>query len=187
VLRGAVPAQQRSSVRGERGGLRALVWLSWLPMRTMLSALLSCARGEMVFLGLAEEGDFPHTGPWHCDGWVDHYSCYYYFGRLICMDPFDERFFNSSGFFSANMVDKGHVVYNDQAGGHCCWLDASDWWIFCCTFLLLEVLIEQSMAGFLGWVTGVVADLLDWVVGVRSSTGDGAGSCPQVMSLLQCL
>ncbi len=37
------------------------------------------------------------------------------------------------------------------------------------------------MAGFLGWVTGVVADLLDWVVGVRSSAGDGAGSRPQVM------
>jgi hypothetical protein len=79
------------------------------------------------------------------------------------------------------MGDKGCIVYDDQAGGHCCWLDAGDWWIFCRTFLLLEVPIEQSMAGFLGWVTGEVADLLNWVVGVRSSAGDGAGPRPQVM------
>ncbi len=54
--------------------------------------------GQNRFLVLAEEGDFPRTGPWHCDGWVDDYSHYYYFGCLVYMDPFDERFFNSSGF-----------------------------------------------------------------------------------------
>jgi hypothetical protein len=143
--------------------------------------------GQNGFLVLAEDGDFPRTGPWHRDGWVDDYSHYYYFGRLVYMDPFDERFFNSLGFFSAHMVDKGHIVYDHQAGGHCCWLDAGDWWIFCRTFLLLEIPIEQSMAGFLGWVTGVVADLLDWVVGVRSSTGGGAGSRPQVMEFASVL
>ncbi len=34
--------------------------------------------GRNGFLVLAEEGDFPRTGPWHCDGWVvDDYSRYY--------------------------------------------------------------------------------------------------------------
>jgi hypothetical protein len=31
------------------------------------------------------------------------------------------------GVFSAHMGDKGHIVYDDQVGGHCCWLDAVDW------------------------------------------------------------
>ncbi len=66
------------------------------------------------------------------------------------MDPFNKRFFNSSVFFSAHMGDKGRIVYDDQAGGHCCWLDAGDWWIFCRTFLLLKVPTEQNMVGFLG-------------------------------------
>jgi hypothetical protein len=69
--------------------------------------------GRNGFLVLAEEGDFPCTGPWHRDGWVDDYSRYYYFGRLVYMDPFDERFFDSSGFFSAHMGDKGRIVYDD--------------------------------------------------------------------------
>jgi hypothetical protein len=139
------------------------------------------------FLVLAEEGDFPRTGPWHRDGWVDDYSRYYYFGCLVYMDPFNERFFDSLGVFSAHMGDKGRIVYDDQVGGHCCWLDAGDWWMFCPTFLLLEVPIEQSMAGFLSWVTGVVTDLLDWVVGVRSSAGDWAGPHPQVMEFASVL
>ena len=54
--------------------------------------------GQNGFLVLAEEGDFSHTGPWHRDGWVDDYSHYYYFGCLVYMDPFDERFFDSLGF-----------------------------------------------------------------------------------------
>ncbi len=33
----------------------------------------------------------------------------------------------------------------------------------------------------MGWVTGVVGDLFDWVVGVRSSAVDGSVSPPQVM------
>jgi hypothetical protein len=103
------------------------------------------------------------------------------------MDPFDERFFNSLGFFSAHVGDNGCIVYNDQAGGHCCWLDAGNWWIFCCMFSLLEVPIEQSMVGSLGWVTGVVADLFNWVVGVWSSVGDGAGSHLQVMEFASVL
>ncbi len=78
-------------------------------------------------------------------------------------------------------------MYNNQAGGHCCWLDASDWWIFCCTFLLLEVLVEQSLEDVLGWVTGMVADLLDWVVGVWTFTGNGAGLHPQVMDFASML
>ncbi len=86
--------------------------------------------GQNGFLVLAEEGDFPCTGPWHCNGWVDDYSHYHCFGRLIYMDPFDKRFFDSSGVFSAHMVDKGCIVYDKEAGGHCCWLDAGDWWIF---------------------------------------------------------
>ena len=45
------------------------------------------------FLVLAEEGDFPRTGPWHRNGWVMEFSRYYYFGRMVYMDPFDERFF----------------------------------------------------------------------------------------------
>jgi hypothetical protein len=47
VLHG-VPAQRRSSARGERGGLRALAWPTWLPIGMMLFVLLSCARGKMV-------------------------------------------------------------------------------------------------------------------------------------------
>jgi hypothetical protein len=43
------------------------------------------------------------------------------------------------------------------------------------------------MEGFLGWVMGVVADLLDWVVGVWSSADDGAGSYPQVMDFSSVL
>jgi hypothetical protein len=58
------------------------------------------------------------------------------------MDPFDKWFFNSLGFFSAHMGDRGCTVNNDQAGGHCCWLDVGNWLIFCRTFLLLEVPIE---------------------------------------------
>ena len=55
------------------------------------------------FLVLAEEGDFPHTGPWHHNGWVVEFSQYYYFGRMVYMDPFDERLFDSScsGFKTA--------------------------------------------------------------------------------------
>jgi hypothetical protein len=66
-------------------------------------------------------------------------------------------------------------------------LDAGDWWILCRTFLLLKVPIEQNMEGFLSWVTGVVADLLDWVVGVWSSVGGGVGSHPQVMEFASVL
>jgi hypothetical protein len=130
--------------------------------------------GQNGFLVVAEEGDFPCTGPWHHNGWVDDYSRYYCFSHLVYMDPFDERIFDSLGGFSAHMGGEGCIVYNDQAGRHCWWLDAGNWWIFCCTFLLLEVPIEQNITGFLGWVTGVVADLLNWV-------GGGVGLHPQVM------
>jgi hypothetical protein len=102
------------------------------------------------FLVLAEEGDFLRTRPGNCDGWVVKISRYYYFGRMVYMDPFDERFFDSLGFFSANSIPKSHVAFDDQVGGYCCWLDAGDWWIFCWSFLLLEAPIGQSMEGFLG-------------------------------------
>ncbi len=156
--------------------------------KNAVSVAVLCV-GRNGFLVVAEEGDFPSTGPWHRDGWVDDSSQYYYFGLLVYMDnPFDERFFNSSGGFSAhNMGDKGRIVYDDQVGGQCCWLDAVDWWVFCCTFLLHEVSIEQNMVGFLGWVTGVAADLLDWAVDVRSSAGGGVGSHPQVMEFASVL
>ncbi len=72
-------------------------------------------------------------------------------------------------------------MYDNQASKHWCWLDAGDWWIFWCMFLLLEVPIEQRMEGFLDWVTGVVADLLDCFVGVRSSAVDWGGLHLQVM------
>jgi hypothetical protein len=55
-----------------------------------------------------------------------------------------------------------------------------DWWIFCRHFLLVDVPIKQTMEGFLGWVTGVISDLLSWVVGVRASD-DGGGTSPRVM------
>ncbi len=54
--------------------------------------------GQNSFLVVAEKGNFLCTGPWHCDGWVNDYLQYYYFVRLVYMDLFDERFFNSSGF-----------------------------------------------------------------------------------------
>ncbi len=72
--------------------------------------------GRNGFMVLAEEGDFPRTRPWHRDGWVDDYSHYCYFGRLVYMDPFDERFFDSSGFFSAHMVDKGRTCLQRSGG-----------------------------------------------------------------------
>jgi hypothetical protein len=87
--------------------------------------------GQNDFLVVAEEGDFPHMGPWHHDGWVDDYSRYYHFGCLVYMDPFDERYFDSMGFFSAHMEQGSCIVYDDQVGGHCCWMNANDWWIFC--------------------------------------------------------
>ena len=90
------------------------------------------------FLVLADEGDFPCTGPWHCDGWVVEFSWYYYFGWMVYMDPFDERFFNSSVLFSTNSISKSCVAFDDQVGGYCCWLDAGNWWIFYRSFMLLE-------------------------------------------------
>ena len=35
------------------------------------------------FSVLAYYGGFLCTGPWHHDGWVDNFSCYFYFGRLV--------------------------------------------------------------------------------------------------------
>jgi hypothetical protein len=168
-------------------------WLEGAPLAQLASdredaarvAVLGMARND--FLVEAEEGDFPCTGLWHCNGWVDDYSWYYYFGCLVYMDPIDERFFNSLVFFSAHMGEGSRIVYDDQAGMHCYWLDAGDWWILFCKFLLLEVPIKQSMEGFLGWVRGVVADLLDWFVDVWSSTVDGGGSHPQVMHFASVL
>ena len=119
-------------------------------------------------LVLVQEGDFPCTGPWHHDGWVHEFSWYYYFGRLVYMDPFDKRFFNSSVFFSAHSIPRSCFAFDDQVSGYCCWLNAGNWWIFCWLFLLLEVPIEKSMEGFLGWVTVVLGNLFDWVVGVWS-------------------
>jgi hypothetical protein len=89
-------------------------WEGWLEV-TCLTQLASdeddavrvavlCA-GRNGFLVVAEEGGFPHTGHWHHNGWVDDYSRCYYFGCLVYMDPFDERFLNSLGFFSAHMWD----------------------------------------------------------------------------------
>jgi hypothetical protein len=72
------------------------------------------------FLVLAEEGDFPCTGPWHHNGWVVKFSWFYYFGRMVYMDPVNERFSNSSGFFSANSISKSRVAFDDQVGGYSC-------------------------------------------------------------------
>jgi hypothetical protein len=139
------------------------------------------------FLVLVEEGDFSRTRPWHRDGWVVEFSWYYYFGQMVYMDPFDERLFDSLGFFSAYSIPRGLIALDDQVGGYCCWLDAGDWWVVCRLFLLLEVPIDQNMEGFLGWVTRVVGDLFGWVVGVRSSAVDGSGSPLQVMDLASVL
>ncbi len=43
------------------------------------------------------------------------------------------------------------------------------------------------MEGFLGWVTEMVANLLDWFVGVWSSAVDEGGSHPQVMDFVSVL
>jgi hypothetical protein len=43
------------------------------------------------------------------------------------------------------------------------------------------------MECFLGWVTGVVGDLFDWVVGIGSSAVNGSGSSLQVMGLASVL
>jgi hypothetical protein len=53
----------------------------------------------------------------------------------------------------------------------------------------LETPIEQSMMAFFGWVTGEMAELLDWVVDVLVSLAVDEGSLPlQVMSfaLVSC-
>ena len=76
------------------------------------------------------------------------------------MYPFDERFVDSLGFFSANLIRRSSIAFDNQVGGYCCWLDAGEF--------LLEVPIEQIMEGFQGWVTGVVGELFDWVGGVLS-------------------
>jgi len=62
-----------------------------------------------------------------------------------------------------------------------------DWWIFSWSFLLLEAPIEQSMVGFLGWVMKMVADFLDWIVGVWSSVMDECGSPPQILGFATVL
>jgi hypothetical protein len=80
------------------------------------------------------------------------------------------------------MSDKGRDVW---AGGFFpVMLDAGDWWMFCHSFLLLEAPIKQSMDGFLGWVTGVVSNLLLWTVGIWASVDGGVagGSSPKVMN-----
>ncbi len=43
------------------------------------------------------------------------------------------------------------------------------------------------MGGFLGWVMGVVADLLDWFVGIWSLADDGGGLHLQVMDFASVL
>jgi hypothetical protein len=43
------------------------------------------------------------------------------------------------------------------------------------------------MEGILGWVTVVVGVLLDWVVGIWSSSVDGGGLPPQVMDFASVL
>ena len=69
-------------------------------------------------------------------------------------------FLGSSEFGYDQPADSDNLVH-----GLSIILDAGDWWIFRCTFLLLEAPIKQTMEGFLGWVMGVMSDLLTWVIG----------------------
>ena len=59
-----------------RGGFRALVW----PDRDDTFCVAILHVGPNGFLVVAKEGDFPCTGPWHHNGWIDDYSGYYYIG-----------------------------------------------------------------------------------------------------------
>jgi hypothetical protein len=63
--------------------------------------------------------------------------------------------------FSGYLCHKSRVAFCNQAGGYCCWMDSGDWWVFCHSFLLFEVCIEQSTEGLLGWVTKAVAGLFN--------------------------
>ncbi len=63
------------------------------------------------------------------------------------MEPFDERFFDSLGFVSAHMGDRGRIVYNDQAGGHCCLTDGYFITRSCC---LRSPLIRAWRASLVG-------------------------------------
>jgi hypothetical protein len=103
------------------------------------------------------------------------------------MDPFNKSFFDSSGFLSAYLCSMSCIVFNDQVGGHCCWLNDGNWWIFCRLFLLLNKTIKQSMEGFLGWVMGMVANLPDWFVGAWSLVADEAGSPLKVIRFVLVL
>ncbi len=45
----------------------------------------------------AVEGDWPRTGPWHYNGWIEEFVMYSYCGHYNSVDPFGDRELNNSG------------------------------------------------------------------------------------------
>ena len=43
---------------------------------------------RLIFLNVVE-GDWPWTGPWHNDGWVEEFCKYSYLGHRYSINPFD--------------------------------------------------------------------------------------------------
>ncbi len=126
-----------------------------------------------------QEGMRGSVGPNPNDnGWVSEFWEYQYFWETCSVNPFCHLTMDQTG-------DTYEHPNSDeiQLSGFPVMLDEAEWWIFCRTFLLLEIPIPQTMDSFLGWVTGVVSDLLFWVVGVRGADAlEGGGeTCPQVM------
>ena len=93
---------------------------------------------------------------------VDELGCYQYFRQICSVNPFCHSTMDRP--WRRETYDRPNS--DDLLSNHPVMLDGGEWWIFCHTFLLLEVPIPQTMDAFLGWATGVITDLLHWLVGV---------------------
>ncbi len=132
-----------------------------------------------IFSVPVQEGMWGSGGPNPNDnGWVSEFGVNQYFRETCSVNPFCHSMMDQTGdTYKHPNSDEFHLSRFPVM------LDAAEWWIFCHTFLLLEVPIPQTMDAFLRWVTGVVSDLLFWVVGIRGADAlEGGGQTrPQVM------
>ena len=110
-------------------------------------------------------------------GSLSKFGIYQYFRETCNVNPFCHSTMDQKGVTYKYPNNEFHLSRFPVM------LDAAEWWIFCRTCLLLDVPIPQTMGAFLLWVTGVMSDLLFWVVGVHGADAlEGGGQTrPQVM------